>query len=124
MDGAPRTHSSPDPQQPPQSVEKEQATPFAQQWVRITKQERIELQWRANYWETQHEQLKAKNAQLKQELILRDAKIKARIFRTAYSAKRARSAVHCHRKRAIRPLHPNVLAAMSPADPGMGAPNE
>ena len=76
MDGAPRTHSSPDPQQPPQSVEKEQATPFAQQWVRITKQERIELQWRANYWETQHEQLKAKNAQLKQELILRDAKIK------------------------------------------------
>ena len=76
MDGAPRTHDSPDPQQPPQSVEKKRATPFAQQWVRITKQERIELQWRANYWERQHEQLKAKNAQLKQELLLRDAKVK------------------------------------------------
>jgi transposase len=44
--------------------------------VRITKQERIELQWRANYWEAQHEQLKIKNAQLEQELILKDAKIK------------------------------------------------
>lgn len=76
MDGTPRTHCSPDPRQPPQSVETKRATPFSQQWVRITKQEHIELQWRANYWETQHEQLKAKNEKLKQELILRDAKIK------------------------------------------------
>jgi len=76
MDRATQTQCSSNPEEPPRSSEKTRATPFAGQWVRITKQERIELEWRANYWEAQHEQLKAKNAELKQELILRDAKIK------------------------------------------------
>ena len=76
MDGAPQTQYSPDPQQPPPSVENKRATPFARQWVSITKQEHIELQWRANYWKAQHDQLKVKNEELKQELILRDARIK------------------------------------------------
>ena len=76
MDRATQTQCSSNPEEPPRSSEKTRATPFAGQWVRITKQERIELEWRANYWEAQHEQLKAKNAELKQELILREAKIK------------------------------------------------
>lgn len=76
MDGALQTQTSDYPGQPPQSVASKRATPFAQQWVRITKEAHIELQWRANYWKKQYEQLKAKNEQLQQELILRDAKIK------------------------------------------------
>jgi transposase len=76
MDGAPRKQYSPDPQQPLPSADKKRATPFARQWVRITKQEHIELEWRANYWEAQHDRLKAKNEELKQELIVREAKIK------------------------------------------------
>jgi transposase len=76
MEGAPRTPHSPDPQQLPPSVDESGAAPFARQWVRISKQEEIELQWRASYWEAQHNRLKAENEQLKQELILRDAKIK------------------------------------------------
>jgi transposase len=76
MDGALRKQYSRDPQQPPPFADEKRATPFARQWVRITKQEHIELQWRANYWEAQHDRLKAKNEELKQELILRDAKIK------------------------------------------------
>ena len=75
MDGAAQKQNSPDPHQPP-CVDEKRTTPFARQWVRITKQEHIELQWRANYWETQYKQLKAKNEELKQELILTEAKIK------------------------------------------------
>ena len=33
------------------------ATPFSQQTVVLTKQDSIELQWKANYWESQYERL-------------------------------------------------------------------
>jgi transposase len=76
MDGTPQTPCSPDPRQPPPFVDENGATPFARQWVRITKQEHVELQWQASYWEAQHNRLKTKNEELKQELILKEAKIK------------------------------------------------
>lgn len=76
MEGAAQTQYAPEPQQRPPSADENRATPFARQWVRITKQEHIELQCRASYWEVQHERLKIKNAELEQELLLREAKIK------------------------------------------------
>jgi transposase len=42
----------------------------------ITKQERIELESRANYWQAQHARVKAQLEEAKQEILLRDAKIK------------------------------------------------
>jgi transposase len=54
----------------------EGATPFSREWVTITKQERIDLTARANYWEAQHARVKAENEALKQEIAFKDAKIK------------------------------------------------
>ena len=52
------------------------AWPFSQQWVTLTKQEYIELNARANYWEAQHARAKAEIDKLRQEALLKDAKIK------------------------------------------------
>jgi transposase len=54
----------------------EGATPFSQECVRITKQEYIDLTARANYWKAQHARVKAENEALKQEIAVKDAKIK------------------------------------------------
>lgn len=54
----------------------EGATPFSQECVRITKQEYIDLTARANYWKAQHARVKAENEVLKQEIAVKDAKIK------------------------------------------------
>ena len=51
-------------------------SPFSQQWVTITKQEHIDLACRASYWEAQHARAKSEIEKLKQEAILKDAKIK------------------------------------------------
>ena len=53
-----------------------QSSPFSQQWVTITKQEHIDLTSRANYWEAQHARAKSEIEKLRQEAILKDAKIK------------------------------------------------
>jgi len=45
VDDAPQTK---DLQQPPGSLENERAGPFAQKWVRIIRQDRIDLKWRAS----------------------------------------------------------------------------
>ena len=54
----------------------DRAEPFARQWMRITKQEYIDLRHKANYWEAQHKQLKAKFAKQEQEIKRLSAKNK------------------------------------------------
>lgn len=54
----------------------EQASPFAREWVTISKQEHIALTHRANYWEAQYAQLKRKFAKQEEESQRKDAKIK------------------------------------------------
>ena len=54
----------------------EQVFPFARQWVWMTKQECIDLKWRASYWQSQYQLLKAKYDALEQELQLEIAKSK------------------------------------------------
>jgi hypothetical protein len=51
-------------------------SPFSQQWATITKQEHIDLTARASYWEAQHARAKAEIDKLRQEVALKDAKIK------------------------------------------------
>jgi transposase len=53
-----------------------QVSPFSQQWVTITKQERIDLVSQANYWRSQHARAKSEIEKLRQEAIFKDAKIK------------------------------------------------
>jgi len=76
MEGTTPTRATPEPSHPLVCRDDGQASPFAQQWVTITKQERIELDCRANYWEAQHARVKSQLEEAKQEIILRDAKIK------------------------------------------------
>src|SRR5229473_7285604 len=44
------------------------ATPFSQQTVVLTKQAYIELTWKANYWQAQHERLVEREAALKADV--------------------------------------------------------
>src|SRR2546426_8668059 len=44
------------------------ATPFSQQTVMLTKQAYIELTWKANYWQAQHERLVEREAALKADV--------------------------------------------------------
>jgi len=62
-------------QQPP-STAIELTTPFSQEWVSITKEEYIELSHQANYWKSQHAQIKRKCAELEDACQYKDAKIK------------------------------------------------
>lgn len=50
--------------------------PFAQEWITITKQQYIELDAQAHYWQSLHSRAKARIKELEQELLLKDAKIK------------------------------------------------
>ena len=76
MEGTTSTRATPEPSHPLVCRDDGQACPFAQQWVTIAKQERIELEWRGNYWQAQHARVKSQLEEAKQEIILRDAKIK------------------------------------------------
>jgi len=76
MEGSTKTSPPPGPYQPLACLDEGQPTPFSQEWVTITKQERIELRHRASYWEEQHARAKSRIAKLEQEMILKDAKIK------------------------------------------------
>jgi len=76
MEGTTPTRATPEPSRALVCRDEGQASPFAQQSVTITKQEHIELNWRANYWEAQHARVKSQLEEAKQEIILRDAKIK------------------------------------------------
>jgi transposase len=77
MEGAIDTPRIPDaPIQPPKCLDEAKAVPFAQQWEWITKQERIELDWRASYWQAQHDRLKIKYEKLEEEIKFLTAKNK------------------------------------------------
>jgi hypothetical protein len=94
MEGTVNTCPPPEPQQPLACLDEGQSSPFSEEWVTITKQERIDLNWRASYWEAQHGRAKSQIEALKQEIILKDAKIKDlqnRLFQTStFSTKMAR----------------------------------
>jgi transposase len=76
MEGPADTCPSPEPHQPLVYLDERQPIPFAQQWVTISKQEHIDLRHRANYWEAQHARVKSQLEEARQEIILKDAKIK------------------------------------------------
>ena len=52
------------------------ATPFSQQTVVLTKQDYIELTWKANYWQAQHARLWEREAALKAEVAAHEATIR------------------------------------------------
>ena len=60
----------------PASYNTEQASPFSQERVTITREEQIHLIHQANYWQAQHAQLKQKNRVLEDEVQYLKAKIK------------------------------------------------
>ncbi len=76
MEDIPNTHPAPAPHQPVVCPGEKQRSPFSQEWVTITKQERIELKCRANYWEAQHAREKKRNTELEQVINSKDAKIR------------------------------------------------
>ena len=57
-------------------IDDRQAVPFSQQWVTIARQEHIDLKWRASYWEAQHARLKSQLEEVRQDNLIKDAKIK------------------------------------------------
>ena len=76
MEGTTNTYPTAEPHQPLARPDEGQASPFSQEWVTITKQEHIDLNWRANYWQAQYARAKSQIEELKQDNILKDAKIK------------------------------------------------
>ena len=57
-------------------LDKVSLAPFAQEWIPITKQQYIELDAQAHYWQSLHSRVKVRIDELEQELLLRDANIK------------------------------------------------
>ena len=66
----------PEPPNPPPISEGIPPAPFSQETVTISKQEHIELNQQINYWKAQHAKAKEKIAQLEQENLRKDGKIK------------------------------------------------
>jgi transposase len=75
MEGTPHRSATVGRHQLPACRDAGQASPFAEQWITITKQEHIELTARAGYWEAQHARGKIQIEALKQEILFKDAKI-------------------------------------------------
>src|SRR6266849_5109059 len=67
------------------------ATPFSQQTVVLTKQAYIELKWEANYWRAQHARLVEREAALKAEVEALQATIRD-LTQRLYGAKSEKSA--------------------------------
>jgi len=76
MEDTALTCPTPELPQPLAYCDEGQASPFSQEWVTMSKQEHIELTCRASYWEAQHARAKSRIAELEQEIVLKDAKIK------------------------------------------------
>ena len=76
MEGTINAHNTPESHQPPTRFGEGPPCPFSQEWIAITKQEHIDLNSRANYWEAQHSRVKAQLEATRQEIIRKDAKIK------------------------------------------------
>jgi len=58
------------------SLDDGRVAPFAQDWITITKQQYIELEAQAHYWQSLHSRAKARIAELEQELLVKEAKVK------------------------------------------------
>jgi transposase len=67
------------------------ATPFSQQTVVLTKQAYIELTWKANYWQAQHERLVEREAALKADVEALQATIRD-LTQRLYGTKSEKSA--------------------------------
>ena len=76
MEGHTDTAPTPAAHQPLARRDAVSPSPFSREWVTITKQEHIDLKCRANYWEAQHARVKSESEALKQEILLKDAKIR------------------------------------------------
>jgi transposase len=76
MEGTPHRSATLGRHQLPACLDEGQASPFSEQWITITKQERIDLTARACYWEALHARGKTQIEALKQEVLLKDAKIR------------------------------------------------
>jgi len=76
MEGATSTCPPPGREQPLACLDERRPSPFARQWVTITKREHIDLTCRANYWEAQHARVKSRLDEVTQENLLKEAKIK------------------------------------------------
>ena len=76
MEGTATICPTPAPSRARVCIDNEQASPFSQQWVTITRQEHIDLKWRASYWEAQHARLKFQLEEVRQDNLVKDAKIK------------------------------------------------
>jgi transposase len=66
------------------------ATPFSRQTVVLTKQDYIELKWKANYWQAQYERLLEREAALKAEVAAHEATIRD-LTQRLYGTKSERS---------------------------------
>ena len=75
MEGTTTTCPTPAPGRALACIDNGQASPFSQQWVTITRQEHIDLKWRAGYWETQHARVKSQLEEVRQDNLVKDAKI-------------------------------------------------
>ena len=76
MEGIAPPHPTPESSTPEACLIGELESPFAQEWVTISKQEYIERRSQASYWQVQHGRAKARIAELEQELAVKEAKIK------------------------------------------------
>jgi len=76
MEGTTHPSSSAEAHRPLACLAAGPASPFSQQRVTITKQEHIDLIARASFWEAQHARAKSEIDKLRQEVLLKDAKIK------------------------------------------------
>jgi transposase len=76
MEGTSQTCSIPELAQLPAHLDEGQRTPFSQEWITITKQEHIDLEARANYWEALQRRTKSQLEEARQEIIRQQAKIK------------------------------------------------
>ncbi|MGF1613497.1 MAG: hypothetical protein ACFCVA_06170 [Gammaproteobacteria bacterium] len=76
MEGATSTCSTSEPHQPLACLDAGPSSPFSQQWVTITQQESIDLTSRTSYWKAQPARAKSEIEKLRQEAILKDAKVK------------------------------------------------
>lgn len=76
------------------SLDDSHAAPFAQEWVTLTKQQFIELEASAHYWQAQHSRAKARIETLEQALLRKEAEVKSlrkRLFGKKSEKHRAKS---------------------------------
>ena len=71
-----RTGSQPNDASERAPVNGNDATPFSQQTVVLTKQAYIELKWKANYWQSLYERLLKREAALKAQVAAHEATIR------------------------------------------------